>query len=158
MVCIVQWADTWQNPFWDFMLFLFLFLFSISFYSSVLWWWPVRTMVGPHLFLILSNYENPQWLLIPWRMEFWFLKGPHTPGHRLSESVIFLVIPAPVPRTSCFWSLPTTLSPEVLCTQSLFLKCSLLPWPQYLHSDPLLHSIPLLLKDFLLREAYINTG
>ena len=87
--------------------------FSISFYSSVLWWWPVRTMVGLHLFLILSNYENPQWLLIPWKMEFWFLKEPHTPGHRLSESVIFLA-----PRTSCFWSLPTTLSPEALCTVS----------------------------------------
>lgn len=99
-------------------LFLFYISISISIYSSVLRWWPVRTMVGLDLFLILSNYENPQWLLIPWRMEFWFLKGPHTPGHRLSESVISLVIPALAPRTSCFWSLPTTLSPEALCTVS----------------------------------------
>ena len=97
---------------------LFLFSISISFYSSVLRWWPVRTMVGLDLFLILSNYENAQWLLIPWRMEFWFLKGPHIPGHRLSESVISLVLPALAPRTSCFWCLPTALSPEALCTVS----------------------------------------
>lgn len=156
MVCIVQWADTWQNPFWDFMLFLFLFLFSISFYSSVLWWWPVRTMVGPHLFLILSNYENPQWLLIPWRMEFWFLKGPHTPGHRLSLSSSSSSLTQPH-RPLVSGACPPHCHQKFFA-HSLFLECSLLPWPQYLHSDPLLHSIPLLLKEFLLREAYINTG
>lgn len=84
--CIGQWVDTWQNPFWVMLFFLFYISISISIYSSVLRWWPVRTMVGLDLFLILSNYENPSGFLSHEGWNSDSLKAPHLATDCLSLS------------------------------------------------------------------------
>lgn len=99
------------------MLF-FLFSISISIYSSVLQWWPVRTMVGLDLFLILLTMKIPSGFLSHEGWNSWFLKGPHTPGHRLPESVISLVIPALAPRTFLFLELANYIVTRGSCTVS----------------------------------------